>query len=198
MRKKAISVAIAVTALLVPVVAGTVTADSIPATKTAAVMTDLELIDGTVGFEHIEDLDLSIKTGTPKDLVICVSLESTLYTTNKVTKAKDFDASEAGVAVMVKLVKDGVATDIGNPVVFNRRLVELRAEIPTEVDEDYLIELFMETKSANSFSFIVENVGSNVSSIQVWMNSSQYDEGPPKVGAIVGNASVVVNEVNLK
>jgi hypothetical protein len=221
-KKKLIITAICLTSILVPLFASGIVAagdGSMPAAKTAAV-SDCISVTGQ-RWTKIEALDLAIKTGTPKDLVITVSLESSLMTQNKI-KGSGSTEAQASVDVLVKV--DGepvwVCDTYGDRrdaiVVFNRRLVRLSGDLshnvtvtPTgivEVEiEDHWLELYMETKSANSFSFIARDVGPNVSNVEVWVRAWGYGRvDPPDREEIadflvtLGKASVVVDEVNLK
>ena len=209
--------------LLVPVLASTVMADApMPSTKTAAV-SDCISVRGQ-NWTKINALDLAIKTGTPKDLVISVSLESSLATTNKI-KGTGLSEATASVDVFVKVNGEPVMVcdQFGDRrdfiVVFNRRLVRLSADLTHDITvtgegvtveiDDHWIEFFMETKSANSFNFIARDVrdssDTNFSTIEVWVrawgDASTSEVDPDDVADYVvalGHASVVVNEVNLK
>lgn len=219
MKKKLVIIAIALTALLVPVLASTVLAGDapMPSTKTAAV-SDCISVRGEE-WQRISALDLAIKTGQPKDLIIAVSLESALFTTNKL-KGDEGSTSIAAVEVMVKVNGEPVMVcdQFGDRrdfiVVFNRRAVELTGdlkhwsgEVGTPAGDllDHWIELFMETKSANSFNFIARDVrdssDTNYSTIEVWVRA--WGDSSPSAdladyGVALGHASVVVDEVNLK
>jgi hypothetical protein len=219
-KKKLIITAVTLAAILVPLFAtGVVMAGdgSMPAAKSAAV-SECVSVTGE-NWTHLEDLDLSIKTGTPKDLIISVSLESSLFTLNKI-KGSSKSEAEAEVDVFVKvdgepvMVCDTYGDRRDAIVVFNRRLVELSGDLSHHVTvtggdvtveiEDHWIEFFMETKSANSFNFIARDVGPNVSNVEVWVRawSDTFTEGDPeavaRAAAVLGHASVVVDEVNLK
>ena len=220
MKKKVFIVAMALVFILVTVLSTAVLAgdNSMPATKAAAV-SDCLSVRGQ-NWTRIEALDLAIKTGTPKDLVITVSLETSLMTLNKISGRASTEAM-ASVDVLVKV--DGepvwVCDQYGDRrdaiVTFNRRLVQLEGDlrhnvtvtgdgVTVEID-DHWISLYMETKSANSFSFIARDVGPNVSNVEVWIRAWGSASEDPIDGRAVadylvtlGKASLIVDEVNLK
>ena len=221
MRKKLIITAICLTAILVPMLATVVMArdGSMPSTKTAAVMDCINYSGQR--WTQIEKLDLAIKTGTPKDLVITVSLESMLSTIVKISGKASAEAM-ASVDVMVKVDGDPVmvcdehGTIRDAVVTFNRRCVKLEGDLRHNITvtnagemtidiDDHWIALYIDTKSANSFSFIARDVGPNISNITVWIRAWGYESEDPIDGravadyqVTVGKASVIVDEVNLK
>jgi hypothetical protein len=220
MKKKLIITVICLTAILVPLFgSGIVGAadESMPAAKTAAVSECVSVT--SENWQKLGDLDLSIKTGAPKDLVISVSLESSLFTLNKIS-GRSKSQAEAEVDVMVKvngepvMVCDNYGDRRDAIVVFNRRLVELSGDlshhitvtggdVTVEID-DHWIQFFMETKSANSFNFIARDVGPNISTVEIYVRawSDTFTAGDPdaqaRAAAVLGHASVIVDEVNLK
>ena len=169
--------------------------DSIPSAKTAAAMDYVGKAD--LDWETI--LTVPIKTGTPKDLIIDVSLESSL-TTNVKLRGDEGSAAAAGVAVRVLV--DGQPVLIpdnpnpGNGVIFNNRLLKLEGDLKhlDTLEQDHWIQIFMTTKSANAFNFIAEDVGPGVSVVEVQVKT-WYRESNPRLAyatGLVGNACVVV------
>ena len=201
--KKLIALGLAVI-LVLTLGVGTVFAggDQIPSTKAAADSGYIGPIDYGV---PTMVMDVSIKTGTPKDLIINVALESSLYTKNRIKGSAETEA-EATVAVQVRV--DNVV--IGPRwVVFNDRLVGLKGDLShLNIEEpSHWIELFLRTKSANAFSWIARDVGPNISHVEVWAKVTTRtaaageggDNGTAAMArALIGNGVVVVDEVNLK
>lgn len=221
MKKKVLLTVMALVLVLVAVLTTAVMAgdNSMPATKAAAASDCISV--ATQRWTKIDALDLAIKTGTPKDLVITVSLETALMTLNKISGKASSEAM-ASVDVLVKV--DGEPVWVCNQngdrrdaiVTFNRRFVQLEGDlrhnvtvtpagvVTVEID-DHWISLFMETKSANSFSFIARDVGPNVSYVEVWIRAWGSKSEDPIDGRAVadwlvtlGKASAIVDEVNLK
>jgi hypothetical protein len=171
---------------------------------------------------------IQIKTGTPKDLIITVSAECVLATTARLVGDDEnalSDSSDAEIRIRVKIVNDDGSVQWACPpggvdndgITFAWRLTELRGQLSGQYECDDLgtpelemcpdwIELFMHTATANSFCFVAEDVGSGIHEIVV--EASLNASGPttknpkndydPEWFAMIGHASVVVDEVNLK
>jgi hypothetical protein len=204
--KRLIAIGIALVLVLVAVLGVTGTfagSEQIPATKAAAAMAGI--YKTTDGWETLDDLTVQIKTGMPKDLIISVTAETALVT--KVKLSGD-TGSRALAQIDVKVLVDGNEVIIpGNEntqggVVLDNRLLGIRGDLKHVdlVNPDHWLEIFLATKSAHGFNFMAENVGSGVHTVEVkartwgradWANGARY-------AAFIGNASVVVDEVNLK
>lgn len=171
-------------------------AESIPSTKTAAQMKYIDAAYDT----WTEILSVQIKTGTPKDLIISVTAETSLTTT---VKLKGDVGSSARAAIEIQVTVDGNAIEIaggGNFIVFNDRLLQLTGDLKHAdgINPDHWIEIFMATKSANGFNWFTEDVGSGIHTVRVYARKFIAVDGVASATALVGNASVVVDEVNLK
>ena len=172
--------------------------DQIPSAKTAAVVDEIGVVAEDV---WVPILTVGIKTGTPKDLVIDVSVESALFTTNKI---KGAGVSTAEAAVMIRVKVDGDV--VGPEVAFNQRLVELSGNLKhlDPLEPSHWIQIYMATKSANAFSWVAVDVGPNVSVVVVEAlvtDDATYtgDPGGAAIAdALIGWASVVVDDVMLK
>lgn len=183
-------------------------ADSIPSTKTAAQM-------GYIGAVQLAPawgdpiLEVDIKTGAPKDLIISVSAETSLTTSAKLSGTT---GSEALAAIEIQVRVDGVPiVNAGGPnanfIVFNNRLLRLTGDLSHHgtgwpegmVIDDHWIEVFIATKSANAFNWFEVDVGPGVSTVSVYARKvTDFTSGKSTAVAMIGNASVVVDEVNLK
>ena len=118
---------------------------------------------------------------------------------------------QTNAAIWVRVLVDGEEAMPGN-VTFNSRTIKLSGDLthvyidPTGEEtalEDHWIELFMETKTANAFNFIAIDLGSGVHTVEVQAKVGGFsDQDPSNVlnrwAAMIGKATVVVDEVNLK
>lgn len=158
-----------------------------------------------------------IHTATPKDLLIGVSLETTLLTDTQVKSsggAKDTSTAEAGIEV--KVLVDGLEAAPG-PVVFDKRMQQLSASLGgyytncTDTNLDGImdvttecelapeeIQLLLNTTAAHHFNFIQANLGQGVHEVVVKAkisNSAQYVNGSATASALLGKGSLSVEEV---
>lgn len=158
-----------------------------------------------------------IHTATPKDLLIGVSLETTLVTDTLVKSsggAKDTSTAESGIEV--KVLVDGIEAAPG-VVVFDRRKQQLAASLGGYytgcVDEngdgitDLLtectllpeeIQLLLDTTAAHHFNFIQANLGQGVHNVVVKAkisNNTVSGNGTASASALLGKGSLSVEEV---
>jgi hypothetical protein len=186
--------------------------DNIPSAKTAMYSGDVEWASASSVTEVLDPVQ--IKTGEPKDLVISVSAECVLLTNSKLTGKTSEDS---GASIMVTVLVDGEEADPGQ-VTFASRTVRIKGDLThpwagedcdadptTEVQEpcEHWIMLFMDTKTANTFNFIAQDVGSGVHNIEVVAQLDAYGVDDPDTpasdyAAMIGKATVVVEEVDLK
>jgi len=197
-------------------------AEGHPSAKATAKLSADYLIDYTTDdAAWTTILSNTIKTANNKDLFIDVSLECGLYTRTLVrSKGGTKDTSNADAMIEVRVLIDTVAAAPGE-VVFSRRLQQLSATLQGILDGamtvdandnviiDYSlvtpeeIELIQETKTANSFNFVEDDLSSGVHTIEVQAkitfpagtNTKQLGETEAK--ALVGKGSVTVEEVRL-
>ena len=202
--------------------------DNIPSTKSAFYWDSIDVVypdsQVTPGWTEIfPDEAVRIKTGTPKDLIITVSAECVLATTTRLTADVGEDsAAEIRIRVSIADAEGNFAqwaypTGTGDGVTFASRLIELKGHLSGQYEcDDPLtplvielcpdwIELFMQTKTANAFSFVAEDVGSGIHEVVVeaYLDASGPTTKNPKGDdpvwfAMIGHSSVVVDEVNLK
>lgn len=158
-----------------------------------------------------------IHTATPKDLLIGVSLETTLLTDTAVKSSggvKDTSTAESGIEV--KVLVDGTEAAPG-VVVFDRRKQQLSATLGGYYSEctdqngdgitDLLtectlfpeeIQLLLDTTAAHHFNFIKADLGQGVHTVVVKAkisNSSQFTNGTASASALLGKGSLSVEEV---
>ena len=203
--KKLIGISLVVVALVVALVLATTGAfagdGQIPSAKAAA--TSASIDRATTGWETIPELTVQIKTGTPKDLIIALTAETSLTTKVKLSGNV---GSEAAATIEARVLVDGNEVLIPgnqNPeggVVLDNRLLKLTGDLThlNPLEPAHWIEIFMGTKSCHGFNFIAENVGVGVHTIEVQVKTSGYTIGEAQYSALIGNASLVVDEVNLK
>jgi hypothetical protein len=175
--------------------------EQIPSTKAAAVLNNIDAAPTT----WTTVMSTQIKTGNPKDLIMDVSLESALYTTNKI---KGNAETETEACVAVKVLVD--TEQVGPVIIFNDRLVNLKGDLSHTGDfegtiDSHWIELYIMTKSANAFNWIAEDVGTGVHTVEVQaMVTTRAEVLSGETGtaasadALIGYGSLVVDEVNLK
>jgi hypothetical protein len=200
-------------------VSGIALADNgLPASKAATQVSNVNLISSTgssTGWATI--LSAQMKTA-PKDLFIGVSLQTGLLTSTSVATAGANSTAKA--AVKVRVMVDGRLADPGE-VIYNSRSQELTASlggalqactgsttvttIPTTVpltinctSAPQTLQLLLNTLEANTFNFILTNLGTGIHTIQV---QAAIDIGPnsgiSSASALVGKGSLTIEEVRL-
>ena len=162
-----------------------------------------------------------IHTATPKDLLIGVSLETSLLTDTLVKSsggAKDTSTAEAGIEV--KVLVDGDADEnMAAPgvVVFDKRKQQLSATLGgyytacTDTNLDGIIDvttectlapeeidLLLDTTAAHHFNFIKADLGQGAHTIVVKAkisNNKVFANGTAEASALLGKGSLSVEEV---
>ncbi len=147
----------------------------------------------------------TIKTNNVTDLVIQVTAESALWTNVKAGLLGDSTAfAQAKIFVTLDGAPvpvssdDTVAGDIGE-VVFNDRTFQVKTYFLTGacVTDPLCIELFLRTRSANAFNWVVLNVGQGVHEIEVWAELNVSVAGSGLAEVLVGKRSLVVEPAKL-
>ena len=158
-----------------------------------------------------------IHTATPKDLLIGVSLETSLLTDTLVKSSggvKDTSTAEAGIEV--KVLVDGQEAAPG-VVIFDKRKQQLSATLGgyytncTDANLDGItdvltecslaqeeIDLLLDTTAAHHFNFIQANLGQGTHSVVVKSkisNNTVFANGTASASALLGNGSLSVEEV---
>lgn len=158
-----------------------------------------------------------IHTGTPKDLLIGVSLETSLLTDTLVSSSKGVkDTSTAEAGIEVKVLVDGIEAAPG-VVVFDKRKQQLSATLGgyytgcTDANGDGIIdvttecqlapeeiELLLDTTAAHHFNFIQANLGAGDHTVVVLAkvsNATASASGSASATALLGKGSLSVEEV---
>jgi len=158
-----------------------------------------------------------IHTATPKDLLIGVSLETSLLTDTLVKSSGGVkDTSTAEAAIEVKVLVDGIEAAPG-VVVFDKRKQQLSATLGGYYTEcvdanldgitDVLtecvlapeeIDLLLDTTAAHHFNFIQANLGQGVHTVVVKSkisNNTVFANGTASASALLGKGSLSVEEV---
>jgi hypothetical protein len=188
--------------------------------KAAANVSSVGLFDnadktGTHSFDPI--LGAQIHTGSQKDLLIGVSLETGLFTSTAVKSSggvKDTSNAEANIKIMVLV--DGVEAAPGT-VIYDKRSQTLSAtlggyfancidengdgttDVLTECDllpEE--IELVLDTMAAHHFNFVFDNLPAGDHYIDVMTEvtgSTTSENGSATAYGIIGKGSLTVEEI---
>lgn len=191
-------------------------------------LTILEWTSANVTWTTI--LEQNIKTPNQKDLFIDVSLESGLYTLTLVRSKRTYagdpnwDTSTAHAQIDVRVVIDeGTANErFASPgdVVFNMREQTLSAKfmgiftgaclivdpVTHAVSINYTclepeeLELILDTMSANSFNFVIDQLTPGVHTISVQARietNGSAEEGEFEAKAMIGHGSVTIEVVRM-
>jgi len=183
--------------------------------NTMAVVSPMLAANDTDGWTTV--MTGKIHTATPKDLLIGVSLETSLLTDTLVKSSggvKDTSTAEAGIEV--KVLVDGIEASPG-VVVFDKRKQQLSATlggyytncVDTNLDgiTDVMtecelaqeeIDLLLDTTAAHHFNFIQANLGQGTHNIVVKSkisNNTVFANGSASASALLGKGSLSVEEV---
>lgn len=178
----------------------------VPSAKATASWVGIDYTNPEPGVFY-EDTDLMtiIKTSEKADLILSLSAETCLGTNVKISGTGATD-SQATVIARVEVYKDGVLEGVAEPgeVTFGDRLVKLRGllwtgsqfltELPTQ-----FIELYMSTRDAHCFNFVVKDLNSGVHTVKVFWKStwSGVETDLGDLTAMVGKRSMVVEAVRM-
>lgn len=204
---------------------GAAAGEGYPAAKATCKVANITLIESTDDAEWTTILSNQIKTANQKDLFVDVSLECGLYTQTLVrSKGGVKDTSTAEAAIKVRVLVDSEPAYPG-VVVFSRRMQQLSATLQgiisgdalvlvdtdgdgipdkIEINEELLtpeeIELILDTMSANSFNFVLNDLtpGVHVIAVQAMVSTdTEVQKGSASALATVGKGSVTVEQVRL-
>ena len=173
--------------------------DNIPSSKAAATSSAIMTVPATSGSPGTEILKAQIKTAEQKELVITVSAESVLMTTENtsgpaVPPPPGVSSSSATARLIVAVVVDDVMARPGSITWNDRMMQEQHTLIPGH--SDYLYE---STRSSNSFTFLAINVGAGTHTVTVLAWREGYASGPSGTNwvAYVGKRTLVVEETQM-
>ena len=159
-----------------------------------------------IGYTKVLSTTLK-NSGTPKDLIIAVSFETSLFT-ETVVQSKHGNKSQAVADAEIEMyvTVDGNMALPGN-VTFDKRTQELWASLGgvlncTDVNGDGTISfdeceltdeeigLILDTKAAHTFNFLAYDIGSGSHTIQAYARLSHNGEVVIGSGAANANASL--------
>jgi hypothetical protein len=167
------------------------------------------------GFTKVLSSVLS-NSGTPKDLVIGLSFETSLFTMTMVqSKGGNKSTSTADAEIEMLVLVDGKMAAPGT-VTFDKRHQELWAKLGgvldcTDVNSDGIISfdecditeeeicLILDTKAAHTFNFLSNNIGSGSHTIEAYARLSKDGSvegtGASDASASLGKGTLSVWEV---
>lgn len=200
---------VTILAALALALGGAASADHQPADKVIAAGNTLELFtcDSKIDFECDTTkpnlptgtqtlLTGTLKTSSPTDLMLHVSLECALWTNVKVSGN---NSSSAFGQVKVWVEIDGnpvpVAAGDNGEVVFCER--EFKLETTNFDDTDATIALFQRTRSANAFNWLALDLGSGVHTVEVKAALDRLVDGNGLAAAAVGKRTLIVEPAKL-
>ncbi|HEX9712885.1 MAG TPA: hypothetical protein VGB52_10105 [Actinomycetota bacterium] len=177
-----------------------------PANKVVAAGSTMEvmtapLVDGAASEEAVL-LSGTMRTSSPTDLLIEVNAECALFTDTIIRTpagAGESDSSEAIAKIEVWVEIDGTPVpvtegDNGRVVFCNRAQFNQVTIGPDDDDEDdHEFRQYLDTRAANSFSWIWLNVGSGIHEIVVKSSLTANVTGTGNAKAIVGKRTMVVD-----
>lgn len=200
----ALLAALAFGALVVgPRLTDTAQATHQPADKMAVAGSALEVITAPLlqgaSVTTSEILSGHLKTSSPTDLVLSVSLECALWT-DITTVGNDESESAARVKVWVEI--DGVpvkvssddTADPGKVVFCDRAYKRTTTDFD---DEDARIDSYLRTRSAHDFQWISLNLGSGLHEISVKAELETSVTGAGMAQAAIGKRTLVVEPTKL-
>jgi hypothetical protein len=172
-------------------------------------------VDGD-GFTRVLSTELS-NSGTPKDLVIGLSFETSLFTMTMVkSKNGNKSTSTADAEIEMYVLVDGQMAEPGI-VTFDKRRQELWASLGGVLDcadansdgiisfdecdiTDEEIGLILETKAAHTFNFLSNNIGSGNHTIEAYARLSKdgsvEGSGASDASASLGKGTLSAWEVH--
>lgn len=153
--------------------------------------------------DSAEVLGTSIKTSTPTDLIIMVTLECSIWTT---VATVGNDVSEATATVKIWITVDGIVVPVSNDdadddeagkVVFCDRTH--RQTVTDLDDEDARFETYQRTRAANAFNWIAVDFGggSVPHDVVVHAELSGTSTANASAQAGIGHRTLVVEPVKL-
>lgn len=165
-----------------------------PADKMAVAGATLEV---TQPGEVTEILGGTMRTSSPTDVIISLSLECSIIT-QVVTVGDDASEAEARVVAWVEIdgVPVGVNSDDDGEVVFCDRTH--RQQTSLFDDDDATIDTYLATRSSHAFQWIALNLGSGVHtfSVKTLLTETTSDDDA-FADAVIGKRTLVVEPTKL-
>lgn len=167
--------------------------------------------DSVAGEGYVKVLSTELKnSGTPKDLVVGLSFETSLFTETVIrSKGGTKDTSTATAVIRMKVFVDGQEAAPGE-VIFDKRYQELWAKLGGVLDcqdtadadgvydgiisydectlTDEEIGLILDTTAAHTFNFLAYNIGSGSHMIEAYAKLEK--EGTTQMGESNASASL--------
>lgn len=176
-----------------------------PANKAGVSSSTIEFLSGPLtgpGDHTVADsiLGVSMRTSSPQDLVLQVTLECALWTT-VATVGNDVAESTARVTVWIEMdgepvhvSSDGDGEDDGKVVFCDRTHRQTVMDLD---DEDARIEQFLRTRTANAFNWIVVDAGSGIHDFVVHaeLETEATEGGMAEAG--IGKRTLVIEPIHL-
>jgi hypothetical protein len=170
------------------------TATHTPADKMAAAGASIDI--GEPG-ETLDLLTGTIKSSSPSDLVISLTLECSILTQVQ-TVGNDFSEATARIVAWVEIdgVPVGVNSGDDGRVVFCDRVHQQETSLFD--DENATIRSYLDTRTANAFNWIALNVGNGVHSVVARAELiTETDDDLALADAVVGKRTLVVEPTKL-
>ena len=164
-----------------------------PANKVSAIGSTIEV---AAPGETLTILAGSMKTSSPTDLILSVSLECSILT--QVTTVGNDDQQAFGrVEVWVEIDGQPVGVTDGDDgrVVFCDRVHRQTTSLFD--DEDATIESYLETRTANAFNWVALNTGSGEHLIEVKAHFTEEATDEAIAKAVVGKRTFVAEPTKL-
>lgn len=169
--------------------------EGLPADRVTVAGSSLEVMTSSVSdgstSETVEILHTQMRTSNPADLVLQVTLECALWT-EVTTVGNDEQRAEATVTVWIEVDGQPVQvsdTDDGKAVFCNRDYEVTTFQFD---DEDATIERYLETRAANGFNWVAEDLGEGVHDIVVKAQLEGQATSNAEAKAAIGQRTLVV------
>jgi hypothetical protein len=190
----------------------TVFATHTPADKVVASGSKMVVVGPAVG---VPILTATLKTSKPTDLILNVNMECSIFT-RLVTGGMSPDTAQATGDIRAWIEIDGVTVPInsmssppqnpplpGDPATdsvtfcnrtYSRTVSDLEGDANTDLEDD-----FIDTKSANSFTWLRLNLGNLPSPHRIVVMATLTESATPDATAeaVIGNRSLIVEPAKL-
>lgn len=179
--------------LVVPAATHDATATHSPANKVSAVGSTVEVAGPG---ETLTILAGSMRTSSPTDLILQVTLECSILT--QVTTVGNDDQQAFGrIEVWVEIDGEPVGVTAGDDgrVVFCDRAHRQTTSLFD--DDDATIESYLKTRTANAFNWVALNTGSGVHTLEVKAHFTEEATDNAVAQAVIGKRTFVAEPTKL-